>query len=395
MLHRFAFSNFQSFKDRTEVSLVLDKRVPDTGWSRTCDTGQRVSTATAVIGANASGKTSILKAMAFIHSFVSHSFNLKPDDPLPYAAHLGSLENEPSEFEMELDFNGKHWLYRLRTTPRQVLHESLYVKRERMGYVFVRDWNPSSETYDIKQHDFGFLPSEARKVKPNASLISTAAQYGVALAKELASRPIGGNIWTRGRRAVDEFALGNAAMYFAEQLGSEWEMGRLLSSWDFGLAHVLLREQKQALPDGTYRDVWLPFGQHKTKNGSTFELPFLQESSGTQSAFVLLAQIFPALEHGGLVVIDEFENDLHPHMLEPILNLFASETTNPRKAQLLFTCHAVQVLNVLHKSQVMLIEKNEHNESSAWRLDSVEGVRSDDNFYAKYMAGAYGAVPQL
>ena len=55
----------------------------------------------------------------------------------------------------------------------------------------------------------------------------------------------------------------------------------------------------------------------------------------------------------------------------------------------------MEVLNILHKSQVMLVEKNEYNESTAWRLDSVEGIRSDDNFYAKYMAGAYGAVPQL
>jgi hypothetical protein len=82
-------------------------------------------------------------------------------------------------------------------------------------------------------------------------------------------------------------------------------------------------------------------------------------------------------------------------MLEPILDLFASPVTNPHGAQLLFTCHAVEVLNVVHKSQVTLVEKDEYNQSSAWRLDSVEGIRSSDNFYAKYMAGAYGAVPNL
>ncbi|MEZ5607962.1 MAG: hypothetical protein R3E52_12790 [Burkholderiaceae bacterium] len=44
------------------------------------------------------------------------------------------------------------------------------------------------------------------------------------------------------------------------------------------------------------------------------------------------------------------------------------------------------MLNILHKSQVMSVEKDENNESTAWRLDSVDGIRSDDNFYAKYMA---------
>jgi hypothetical protein len=55
----------------------------------------------------------------------------------------------------------------------------------------------------------------------------------------------------------------------------------------------------------------------------------------------------------------------------------------------------MEVLNVLHKSQVFLVEKNADCESSAWRMDSIQGIRNDDNFYAKYMAGAYGAVPQL
>ncbi len=82
-------------------------------------------------------------------------------------------------------------------------------------------------------------------------------------------------------------------------------------------------------------------------------------------------------------------------MLEPILDLFANPASNPHGGQLLFTCHAMEVLNIIHKSQVMLVEKNTNNESNAWRLDSVEGIRGDDNFYAKYMAGAYGAVPQL
>jgi uncharacterized protein len=49
----------------------------------------------------------------------------------------------------------------------------------------------------------------------------------------------------------------------------------------------------------------------------------------------------------------------------------------------------------VHKSQVMLVEKNAECESSACRMDAVKGIRNDDNFYAKYMAGAYGAVPSF
>jgi len=186
-----------------------------------------------------------------------------------------------------------------------------------------------------------------------------------------------------------------AARQFAAHDAQRQEMVRLLGQWDMGLSDVQIRELDITLADGSTQKQWRPFGLHRMSGPSTFELDFLQESSGTQGAFVLLSRLLPALQDGGLAVIDEFENDLHPHMLEPILDLFANPVTNPRGAQLLLTSHAIEMLNIVHKSQVMLVEKDESNESRAWRLDTVEGVRNDDNFYAKYMAGAYGAVPQL
>jgi predicted ATPase len=82
-------------------------------------------------------------------------------------------------------------------------------------------------------------------------------------------------------------------------------------------------------------------------------------------------------------------------MLEAILDLFGSPASNPRRAQLIFATHSSNVLNLLQKSQILLVEKNEHSESESFRLDEVEGVRTDENFSAKYLAGAYGAVPRL
>ena len=187
----------------------------------------------------------------------------------------------------------------------------------------------------------------------------------------------------------------SAATHFSGQQSQREHLVRLLAAWDLGLSDLQIRQVEHVLDDGKTEKFWIPVGIHRAAADRVFELPFNMESSGTQSAFVLMSRLLPVLASGGLAVIDEFENDLHPHMLEPILDLFASTATNPKRAQLLFTCHAIEVLNVLHKSQVMLVEKNENNESSAWRLDSMEGIRSDDNFYAKYMAGAFGAVPQL
>ncbi len=52
-------------------------------------------------------------------------------------------------------------------------------------------------------------------------------------------------------------------------------------------------------------------------------------------------------------------------------------------------------MHQLHKGQIVLVEKNADCESDAWRMDEIKGIRVDENIYAKYMAGVYGAVPRL
>lgn len=397
MLHRYAFSNFQSFREPTEVNLRLNRKVPQVGWDVVSTGGHRLSTVTAVIGANGSGKTALLKPVVFLAWFLKNSFRAPVDSLIAVTPHF-SATDEPTEFEVEAEgLDGQLWRYVLRLTPKRVLHEALYLQKVKgFSYVFVRDWDESAQHYQIKQQDFGMAPSEARKVRPNASLISTAAQYGVEQAQMFTRIHLQTNVVAAGRmsfRAARDLPM--AARHFALNPAQQAQMVSLLKSWDLGLTDVQVREQTLQVPGEEPQKVWLPFGMHTDRQGRKHELSLFDESSGTQSAFVLLAGLLPALAEGGLVVVDEFENDLHPHMLEPILDLFAHKETNPHKAQIIFTCHAMEVLNVLHKSQVMLVEKNEDCESTAWRMDSIHGIRNDDNFYAKYMAGAYGAVPQI
>jgi len=391
VLHSYAFSNFQSFRERIEVDLTISRKVAMTEWMSDVPTGERVSKLMAVIGPNGSGKTALLKPMAFISWFITSSFQSPHDAGIPIAPHAAN-SNEPSELECTVDFDGKLWRYVLRCTPERVLHEALYQKRERFGYVFVRDWDAETKTYVVKQQDFGLAPQEARKVRPNVSLIAWAAQFGVPLAMRMTAPYVNTNVNLLGRMPIGSQDVQAAAQHFSVHAVQRERMEYLLSAWDLGLSGVELQEFVVNNPQEPSQTVWVPFGKHKNKN-TEFKLPFALESSGTQGAFVLLSRLLQTLEIGGLAVIDEFENDLHPHMLEPILDLFANPSTNPYNAQLLFTCHAIEVLNLVHKSQVILVQKNEDCESSASRMDAVEGIRNDDNFYAKYMAGAYGAVP--
>ena len=392
MLHSFAFSNNQSFRDRVEIDLTINKKTTMTNWMAETETGDRVSKLMAIIGPNGSGKTALVKPMAFLGWFVSESFQSPVEALIPVTPHFADPD-KPSEFECVADFEGNLWKYVLKCTPKRVLFEALYQRKDRYNYVFVREWDDVSQSYIVKQQDFGLQSKIASAVRQNVSFISWAAQYGVPLAVRMAALAVVTNVYVLGRMPFDGRTVELATQHFTQHEAQKTLMNKLISSWDLGLSGVELVEAQEGPPESS-RKVWIPLGIHNSC-GKQFKLPFAFESSGTQGAFVLLYRLLHALEIGGLAVIDEFENDLHPHMIEPILNLFANPSTNPHNAQLLFTCHAIEVLNIVEKCQVMLVEKDENCESSAIRMDNIQGIRNDDNFYAKYNAGTYGAVPLI
>jgi uncharacterized protein len=395
MLLSYAFTNYHSFAEQTTVSMLLNQRDTVHGWDRVSPSGERVTTAMAVLGANGSGKTNLVRVLPFLAWFIRDSFSLNPDQHIGFMQHQAH-QTQAGEFEVEADgTDGSRWRYVLRASPNQVQHEALYRKGtqpgERYGYVFVRDWNGIG--YDVKQQGFGLADAEAVKVRPNVSLVSWGRQYGAEIAVKVADFFLTTNMTMMGRRSTAD-TLTAAAEYFSNEDTPQRKMRALLKSWDLGLTDVRLqRIDTPGLPDTEPKSTWYPMGVHQS-NGHQFELPFAYESSGTQTAFFLLWHMLPALSQGGVCVIDELENDLHPHMIEPILRLFHDVETNPHNAQIVFTCQSPEVLRVLQRTQVTFVEKVDCA-STAYRGDAIEGLTSAHNLYAKYMAGALGAVPQI
>lgn len=398
MLHTLRFSNFFSFADETEVSFVLDARANGTESSFTsATTDRRLSKLLAVIGANGAGKTNLIKALDFVCWFVTKSFFMESGQGLAVQPHVFESDGT-SHFELEFETQGKLYRYMLALNRERVLSESLLLKTSRLfSTLFSREWNEVTATESIQLRQGFRLPQkQAEKVKPLVSLISMAEQFGVETAHAI--------IETLGRRRSNVGPIGRQAFqgardvmgtaeFFANNEMHRVRMATLLTQWDFGLKDVRL-ETLRTIVEGKEMEVLLPFGIHNDGEHE-MKLPMFAESSGTQAAFVLLADLLPILAEGGTLIFDELESDLHPLMLEPILNLFISPKTNPHNAQIIFTSHSVEIMNLLKKGQIMLVEKNERCRSEAWRLSDMEGVRADDNFYAKYMAGTYGAVPML
>jgi len=395
MIRQYAFENFYSFLEETEVSLLANRQVPDSNNLITLDGGDRVSKVMLVLGHNASGKTKLLMPLAFMAWFMSESFRVELDSGIPFETHLTSSSDVMRcdvEFSLSNERGGEDiYRYELEATKTHVVREALYVKDKRFKYMFIREWDEKASQYSVKQQGFGFKVAEAKKARKNASLIATAAQYGVPFAEKLvlAADKVFTNVTMGGKRHLDKDLLDESTHFYHDNGYFLDKLNTHIKRLDFGVDGVSIK--KVDLPD--VGEMLLPLCLHQSR-GKNFSLPLVSESSGTRGAYSILRYILPVLEYGGIAVLDEMESELHPQMAIEVMRLFTDTEANPHNAQLLIATHSLEVLQYVEKNQIYLVEKNDCI-SEAWRLDEMKGVRRDDNIYARYLAGAYGAVPNF
>ena len=396
MIHKLSFKNFYSFMDGAEIDLVVNKNAPDTDAYFTDEFGNKLTKFMAFVGPNASGKTNLLKSLAFMKWFVVDSFSaLTPDEDIAFKPFLFCADSDKrsSSFDIEFETNKKIYKYELELNTKKIISEKLSIKEEkRFKILFDRSWNKEKNEYDFNFKRFDVPANFAQITRSNASILSTARQVNHKQSIEIANylSAIQTNIVEGGKVPME--GLADAIKYYQENPEIKAKAEEILSRFDLGLAKINI----QKVETSDKKVVYVPTGSHKYIDGSKeYSLPFQYESRGTQNLLFLLRTILVVLQSGGVAVLDEMDNDLHPLMIPEIINLFSSETYNPKKAQLLFSTHSVQILNKLDKQQIILVEKNDKGISEAWNLADMKGVRADDNFYAKYMAGAYGAIPKV
>ncbi|ELT8654311.1 AAA family ATPase [Escherichia coli] len=383
--------------------------------------GHKVNLITAIMGANASGKTTLLKPMSFL-SWFFWSIPAKVTDYL--YLNINRPFTKPGMIKICFVLDGKVYTYVVTACDHFVIKEELYVRNEKNKNIYVFKRKLDKENYEkqlnncsddfshqeveelLKTIKYDYVEKaelfplgllEGKRTPANTSIISAARRVGVPLAIDIAEKMSSTtNVNAMGRYSYDYGDLGATAEDLYKDPVAFKSVKNILRKWDLGLDDITIEKEEKVDINGEKDVYYIINGIHEKEDGSRFELPFAFESAGTQSAFIRLHNIMQCLKKGTACFIDELGDDLHPHMVKPILELFISKETNPLHAQLIFTCHKPELINYLGKYRVLITEKK-FNRSECYRLDDFPSseARVDDNIAAKYLAGAFGGVPDL
>jgi uncharacterized protein len=417
MLHRLEIENFYSIRDPQIIDLRVAANVPDEDgrlapiWR---DATERAPKVVALFGANASGKSNVLKALSFLAWFIKDSFQAAPEVRLSYQRFNDETARDlPTRFA--LYFAGP-------AEPERVNFDGTTVVFDRnsppCGYVYeVSFGGPSDQPQHVLSESLRYSPPDAGRqvrlferddkgvvrtgrafsrggfhgqalervlqkvLRPKASVASTLAQFHHPLSMLFcqAAASVARNIFVE-KHDLNEDAV--AQLYV--------ENPELLELLNHDIERIGLGVRAMRVQQGANGPVTV--FDHE---GLAGPLLALNESHGTRQFIKIFPFIALALASGGLAVIDELDLAIHPHLLPEILRWFRDPIRNPRDAQLWMTCQNPSLLEELTKEEIWFCEKDTRGRTTVYGLRDIQAVRRGDNYYRKYLGGVYGAVPHL
>lgn len=380
MLLEYSIRNFLSFQEGASVSFKLDKNTP-------VDISECLNYATilCVKGANGSGKTHLLKGLAFIGNFASKSFSSEPDSEIAIDPYFNS--NSTSDFSAEfIALDGVTYLYELSVTKNQVHREALYQKKNRKTIIFERINNTIStikRLSDIKSIIY----------RNNASVISTLNQH-----KNKDIKPVYDffngilfNVSQHGFTGWRSFDLDAVSKFLLEHPEALEFSVNFIKECDTGITKITIATEEGQDGKKKYFPVF-----HHSVGGNEFTVYPSTESSGTKYLLRMLIAYFATIKHGGIFIADEFDLYLHPDILPKIISLFINKDINQAGGQLIFSTHNTDIIDICSKYRTILVNK-EDNSSYIYRLDEIPGdiLRNDRSISKPYKEGRIGGVPRI
>ena len=393
MLLEFSFANFLSFRDKVTISMVataLRDRKADIGdatFGVGEDTAISLNRCCTLFGANASGKSNVVKALAFFKWFTMNSSkDVQAGEEIPVRNYaLSSVSAaEPSLFEIMLFADGNTYRYGFEVNTKEVCREWLYIKSDKKRSKEIELFYRDGKRFEIHpKFSIGKELADKNMVRDNALLLSLAGQFNDSYAKTVMNWLNDTTIITANSE-TEIWAIALKAMENPETRNRMVEFSRYA---DLGIEDISLSELGVLTSHTQYDD------EGRETASVTFSMKE-SESEGTVKYFSLAYPILDTLEHGKRLIVDEFGSKLHTLLITRVISLFNTKAGNPNKAQLMVTLHDTNILNnsLLRRDQIWFTQKNGRGESELYSLSDYK-VRSDASYEKDYLLGKYGATP--
>jgi AAA15 family ATPase/GTPase len=423
MIIEFKVENFLSFKDLTTLSMITAKSFKEHKDTHTIIIDNKLSLLKSAIiyGNNASGKSNLLKAMAFMKQIVLNSFrDALLDDidrkfPLEKYALNSKTEKETSFFEISFLHNGTKFRYGFELDYDRVVAEWLYHTTSKEVYLFKRDL----QKIEVNKSAFKEALGKEEDVKENVLFLSVLATLGketsTSIVEWFKNFNIINGIYDRGhkRYTIDKLKSDknffNWVLHFIKYL----EISNLSTTEEdvneIEIDFNALKENKDdeeiinilssINPKKTKRHFLLTYHRKYDENNILIDtIPFhfdKQESEGTKKLLYLLGPWYDSLKNSKVLIIDELDSRLHSHLTLRLIDFF--HKCNLSNAQLICAVHDVSLLNkeTFRRDQIWFVEKNQFGASELISLADfkTDTVRNKSAFDKNYLDGKYGAIP--
>lgn len=392
MLIQFSVENFLSIKDNVVLSLLAskDNEHPE---HLIVDGSKKHLKSAVIYGANASGKSNVLNAFWFMVNYVLTSHNQQLHKAIERSPFKFDRETpvRPSSFEVIFTTNGIRYAYGFSVTDKAVIEEYLYYyPNGRQALIFERkDTKDFRFTVDVDEQN-----TLKDRTSANKLYLSVASNWSY-------SKVIPVLEWFASCQIITKNSVADAYGLEAEQLKDDdyrHVIASMLRVADFGIQSLQMRDAEPA--PSQRNDIFTNIEaihtvQDTEGNTSSYALNMAEESDGTNSYFKLIGVVKKVLDEGTLLVADEMDAHLHPLLTKHLVSLFNSVEFNPNGAQLIFTSHNTNLLDldVLRRDQIWFTEKDE--QTAATDLFSLYdfSIRKDAKVEKSYLIGRYGAIP--
>ena len=427
MILDFHVENFGSFKDEGGFSFVLPRMTSQTppqgkSWK---DVTSRV---VAVLGPNASGKTTLLHALGFLAKAVE-----EPDTNLynPYILNSG-LETDSTKYVINFTRDNDRYIYKVEASKRGIIEETLHAyKTSHKRLLFSRTQSPNGKLIFKAGNSLRGATNEVKKLVQRKQLfLSVAYKYGHSDLKNIAQGILlGDNIdinmhnektrnfnihwmtqqihsgpeeWKKIAQAIaeaadlgidrveiDEREIDPDFLKFIDAMQSVINQDEVEENTHFEIPEEIIDQFKRSL---TF--------YHRGTDGREFKLSMDAQSEGTKQWFSLAGRAIEALRKGSVLVVDELDSSLHPLLVHELVRLFKNNNSNKKGAQIIFNSHDTSLLGnmpipLLDPYEVWFVDKNPSDGVSiSYSMDDFDN-RKSNNGQKRYLAGKFGAVPEL